>query len=323
MTTNNNPQTLAIGVDLGGTKIACGLCRGADILQEVVVPTPFEQGAQAVVDAIAGAIRELLPKGDNERKAIRGIGIGAAGQIDSQTGTVIYAPNLRWNNVPLGGSLTSALGLPVRIVNDVRAATVAELRYGAGRGLSDFVNIFLGTGVGSGLVIGGRIVEGATNSAGEIGHLCLDPDGPKCGCGHRGCFEAYGSGTGLTRYVVEHLETGAQSKVRDLVGGDLAKVNGPIIGEAARAGDRLALEGLTVVGRSVGLVVANLHTFINPQTVLRGGGLMALKEFFLPTLHETLQHIVLPVAKRDGLVREAHFGNKSGLIGGAALFAES
>lgn len=312
-------QPFALGIDLGGTKIAVGLCRSGHIEKKIVVPTPVSQGAEAMIEAMVQAARDAMTGCDMTEVA--GVGVGAAGQIDARTGTVLYAPNLGWDKVPLGERLQHALGLRVRVVNDVRAATIAELHYGAGKGCSSFVNIFVGTGIGSGWVVNGALLEGTTNSAGEIGHICLDPQGPLCGCGHRGCFEAFCSGRGVENYVKTELVQGRTSKIRELAEGDPRKVTGRLIGAAARDNDELALEALARAGSYIGLVVANLHTMLNPDTVILGGGLMALKEFILPSVETMLRRHILPVAWRDGLFTMARCENDAGVLGSAALFA--
>lgn len=319
--THNSKTRLAVGIDLGGTKVAVGLCLGDEVIRKVILPTRATEGFDAVISVIADAARQAI--GDTDLNKISGIGIGAAGQIDSSTGTVLYAPNLNWRQAPLGRALSEALGLPVRVVNDVRAATLAEWKFGAGQGLKNFVNIFLGTGIGSGLVINGNICEGATNSAGEIGHICLDPNGPPCGCGKFGCFEAYSSGRGIENEVKRRLKAGHDSLLMKKINGNLDLVTGPLIGEAARQKDPLALDVLAWAGHHLGIVLANLHTLLNPQKILLGGGVMALSEFFLPYARETMHRHILPVADRgdEELLGKAKFETDAVFIGGAALFA--
>jgi len=310
----------SLGIDLGGTKIAAGLCEGAKIIRKVVLPTSASTGFEGVVDVMAQACRNAMA--DVNEKDVSGIGVGAAGQVDSKTGVVLYAPNLKWKNAPLGEALSMALKMPVRVVNDVRAATLAEWKFGAGKGFSCFANIFLGTGIGSGFVMNGALLEGVTNSAGEIGHICLDPEGPVCGCGHKGCLEAFSSGRGIETEVKRRLARGEGSSIRDLVADDLKKVSALVIGKAAREGDSMAIKVLRESGAWLGLALANVHTMLNPQIIILGGGLMALKEFFLPEARVVLHRHVLPVADRGNeLLVEAHFATEAALIGSAALFS--
>ncbi len=311
---------LSLGVDLGGTKIAAGLCQDGEILKKVIFPTQAAAGFDSVISVILGAVEKVVEGHDH--KEIAGLGIGSAGQINPATGEVIYAPNLKWQNAPLGSTLAKALKLKVQVLNDVRAATLAEHKYGNGKGLENFANIFVGTGIGSGFVLNGQLVHGSTNSAGEIGHICMDPEGQVCGCGNKGCLESYASGTGMENYVKAELKKGRKSLIKELAESKFDNVRGPLIGRAAEQGDELALEAIDRVGQYLGLALANIHTLINPEMILLGGGMMALKKYFMTTLLSTMKKHILPVADQGReLVREARFENDAVLLGGAAIFA--
>jgi glucokinase len=314
-------KTLSLGIDLGGTKVAVGLCHGEEILKKAIFPTQASTGFDGVISVILGAVEKVIE--GHSLAEIRGAGVGSAGQINAVTGEVIYSPNLCWRNAPLGEALSKALGLPVKVLNDVRAATVAEQKFGNGRGLDNFGNIFVGTGVGSGFVVNGQLLNGVTNSAGEIGHICMDAEGPLCGCGNRGCLEAYCSGTGMENYVKAELKKGRKSLLGELAEHKLENVRGPLIGKAAEKGDELALEAIKRVGHYLGIALANVHTLLNPEVVLLGGGMMALKQYFMTDLEETMKKHILPVAAahQRPLVKEARFENDAVLLGGAAVFA--
>ncbi|MBU1106889.1 MAG: ROK family protein [Candidatus Riflebacteria bacterium] len=313
-------KNLSIGVDLGGTKIAVGLCRDGEILKKVIFPTHAAAGFDGVISVILGAIEKVM-EGQNH-KDILGLGIGSAGQINAATGEVIYSPNLNWRNAPLGNTIAKAIDLKVQVLNDVRAATLAELKFGNGKGLDSFANVFVGTGIGSGFVINGKLINGATNSAGEVGHTCLDPEGPLCGCGNKGCLEAFASGTGMENYVKAELKKGRKSIIKDLVENRIDHVRGPIIAKAAEQGDELALAAIERVGFYLGISLANIHTMLNPEIILLGGGMMALKKYFMPILLSTMQTHILPVARQNReLVGEARFENDAVLLGGSAIFA--
>lgn len=188
-------KDLAIGVDLGGTKIACGLVNSrGEIISDEYVFTDVKGGYPLVAQQIIELIRKLLAKA---KAGVKGIGIGVPGQVELGTGLIRFAPNLQWHHAPLKQDLEKALGIPVKIVNDVRAITWAEWSLGAGRGCKNLICLAIGTGIGSGIVSGGILVEGASNTAGEVGHLMLDPKGPKCGCGNYGCFEALCGGLAI------------------------------------------------------------------------------------------------------------------------------
>lgn len=313
-------KNLSLGIDLGGTKIAVGLCREGEIIKKTIFPTQASAGFDGVISVILSAV-EIAMEG-HQIKEILGIGIGSAGQINAATGEVIYSPNLGWRNAPLGEAISRAMGMPVKVLNDVRAATVAEQKFGNGKGLANFGNIFVGTGVGSGFVLNGQLLNGATNSAGEIGHVCMDPEGPLCACGNRGCLEAFCSGSGMENYVKAELKAGRKSIIKELAESKIENVRGPLIGLAAEQGDELAIAAIERVGRYLGIALANVHTMLNPEVVLLGGGMMALKSFFMPVLLETMKMHILPVAYQDRvLVKEAMFENDAVLLGGAAIFA--
>lgn len=313
-------KKVSLGIDLGGTKIAMGLCEDGEILKKVIFPTQAGSGFDGVIAVIEEAFRHVSSGFDV--KKIAGIGVGSAGQINGATGEVIYSPNLNWRNAPLGATLKEKLGIEVRVLNDVRAATMAEHKYGNGKGCANFVNIFVGTGVGSGFVVNGQLVNGVTNSAGEIGHICMDPEGPLCGCGNRGCLEAFASGTGMENHVRFLLKSGRKSILHELAEGRLENVRGPLIGQAAARGDEVALEAIRRVGKYLGIALANVHTMLNPEVILLGGGMMALKEYFYDEMLNTMKKHVLPVADRGaGLIKTAKFENDAVLLGGAAIFA--
>ncbi len=310
----------SVGIDLGGTKIAVGLCKKEEIVNKVTIPTDAKKGTEHVLSTIANAAIQAI--GDTPKDQIKGVGIGAAGQINPHNGEVIYSPNLNWENIGLGDFLHKKLGLPVKVLNDVRAATLAEYKFGNGKNHKNFINIFVGTGVGSGFVINGDLVHGATNSAGEIGHICMDPQGPQCGCGKLGCLEAYASGTGMENYVKAQLKDGRKSCLLELAENDISNITGPIIGEGAKANDELALEAIERVGTYLGIALANLHNFVNPETILLGGGMMALQDYFMPKLMENMNKFILPVAgKNESLIKEAKFTNDAVLLGGSAIFS--
>jgi glucokinase len=313
-------ENFSVGIDLGGTKVAAGLCKNGEIIKKIIFPTNAANGFDAVISVMYEAFRHVTNGFGTE--SIKGVGVGSAGQINGETGEVIYSPNLNWRNAPLGKALAEKVKLEVKVLNDVRAATLAEHKYGNGKGCDNFVNIFVGTGVGSGFVINGKLVNGVTNSAGEIGHICMDPDGPVCGCGNKGCLEAFASGTGMENYVKSLLKQGRKSILHEMAEGKLENVRGPLIGKAAAQGDEVALEGIRRIGKYLGLALANVHTMLNPEVILLGGGMMALKPYFWEELQQNMKKHILPVADRgEEIIKAARFENDAVLLGGAAVFS--
>lgn len=232
----------AIGVDLGGTKIDIGLVdETGHILQHKRVETPVAEGAKAIENLILDSIRTLQKEAPFP---LLGIGIGVAGQIDRESGDVIFAPNLKWHQVPLRKNLEAVLGLPVRIINDARALTLGEWEYGAGKGLQDILCLFIGTGIGAGIVSGGTLLCGCSNTFGEVGHMTIDFNGPVCTCGNRGCFEAFCGGWGIAaraKDAMKKMGTGAQTqKIIELAGNNIDKVTAYHVLQAFRQNDPFA-----------------------------------------------------------------------------------
>jgi glucokinase len=301
--------------DLGGTKIAGGVVdeRGV-ILAEARVGSPAA-GAGAMTDAITGIAADLC-----ERHDISSIGVGAAGYVDKARSVVRFAPNIAWRDEDLKCALERHTGLPVVVENDANAAAWAEFAFGAGRGSRDLLLVAVGTGVGGGLVIDGGLFRGANGFGAEIGHMCVVPDGLECGCGRRGCFERYASGSALVGEVRALAASGAPLALGILrrAGGSAGRITGPVIDEAARDGDRGAIELLAGLGHRLGEGIASLTAILDPGLVIIGGGVSEAGELLLGPLREALGAQLggrgyRPVPK----IRQASLGNRAGLIGAA------
>lgn len=308
---------LAIGVDVGGTKTAAGVVdeRGA-LVEFVQRPTP---GAD--VDATEAVIVELV-QALRARHDVRSVGIGAAAWLAEDRSTVVFAPHLAWRGVAVRETLTSRVGLPLVVDNDANAAAWAEYRFGAARGHSTVACITLGTGIGGGLVIDGALVHGGHGLAAEFGHMAIEPDGRRCACGGRGCWEMYASGRALGRDARELAveSPGAAAGLLALAGGDLEMIDGPLVTQAAAAGDPAATTLCTRVGRWLGRGMANLAAVLDPDVFVVGGGVSASGELLLRSAREEFELALSgrgfrPVAD----VRLAALGPQAGLIGAADL----
>lgn len=251
--------------------------------------------------------------------AVRAIGIACAGQIHPETQAVVFAPNLRWENVPLRAKMADAFGLPVWVDNDVRAAAWGEFRFGAGAGARSLVAVFVGTGVGSGAVLAGALWRGAGNAAGEIGHTQLVADGLPCACGQRGCMEQYASGSGLQRRFATGLEAGARTSLRDAAGGDAARLIARMVFEAATAGDAYARELWTDLERTLSLSLANYVTLVNPEVLVLGGGVIETVPELFDTVAAEVSGRTTAMARSVLRVRHAALGGWSGVAGAADL----
>ncbi len=310
-------MTLAVGVDIGGTKVAAGVVdEGGAVLARARRVTPSKDAA-AVEATIADVVRELRAAHD-----VVAVGIGAAGFVDDARARVRFAPHLAWRDEPLRDALTGVLGLPVVVENDANAAAWAEWRFGAGRGESHLVCVTLGTGIGGGMVIEGVPQRGRYGMAGEFGHMVVVPDGRRCECGNRGCLEQYASGNVLGREARELARAGSPVTVSLLerVAGDVEALVGPVVTEAAREGDPCAVELFDDVGRWLGVGLANLAAALDPGTFVIGGGVSEAGELLLGPARESFRRTLTgrgyrPVAR----IVSAAFGPEAGLVGAADL----
>lgn len=308
---------LACGVDVGGTKILGGVVDAAGTIVEELRVTSPATDPDAIQAAIASVVLELKSRHD-----ISSVGVGAAGYIDKARKTVMFAPNIAWRDVDLSGGLEKQVDLPVVIENDANAAAWGEFAYGAGSDVDDLLLVTVGTGVGGGIVLDGSLYRGAFGVGAEIGHMRVVPGGILCGCGNLGCFEQYASGNALVRDVRAAASAGsllAQDLV-DRAGGDPERITGPMITEAARAGDAFAIEALADLGTWLGEGIASLTAVLDPAVVAIGGGVADADELLLGPTRAAFHNQLTGRGHRPELqIRRASLGNRAGLIGAADL----
>ncbi len=319
----------AIGIDIGGTKVSGGVVdEQGRILARARRDTPERSTSPRVVeDTIVSVFEELLGTvtgGDlaDGPGRVEAVGIGAAGFVGADGATVVFAPHLSWRNEPLRDALSSRVGRPIVVENDANAAAWAEWRYGAARGESHLVMITLGTGIGGGLVIDGLLQRGKWGIAAEYGHMQVVPDGRRCECGNRGCWEQYASGNALVREARSMIR--AQSPVaQDLaarVKGGSGQLTGPLITEAAQAGDPTARELLAEVGHWLGVGLANIAAALDPGRFVIGGGVSAAGDLLIDPARDTFRRKLTGRGYRpEAQVVAAALGNDAGLIGAADL----
>jgi glucokinase len=251
---------------------------------------------------------------------ITGIGIGAPGPVNPTTGVIYEAPNLTgWRNVPLRTLISERFGRPTFLGNDANVAALAEATFGVARGIQDMVYLTISTGIGSGIIAGGRISSGAHGLAAEAGHTIIKPDGPLCGCGNRGCLEMLASGPAIARDVVTRLKKGKKSRITRLVGGDLGKVDARIINEAAQAGDKLAVNAFRRAGKYLGIGITNLLHLFNPRMVVLGGSVTKAGPLLFDPMWATIQAHALPGFTEGLAIVRAALGDDVGLLGAVAL----
>lgn len=307
----------AIGLDVGGTKIlAVRTDERGRVLDRAQVPTPAED-VEATLAAMVEAARGVLSP------EVRAVGVGAAGMVEHATGVLRFAPNLAWRDLGIAEEIRSALGLPCGLDNDANAAAFGELRLGAGRGHEHLLLVTVGTGIGGGIIAGGRLYRGAHGFAAEIGHIIVEPDGPPCGCGNRGCFEQVASGAAIRRLGREAVAAAPDSPLGRLAGGDADAVTGELVTRAAQEGDPTALRILAEVGRRLGEGIAGLVNVLDPEVVVVGGGAAGAGELLLGPAREAFARAVEAPAHRPPVdLVPAELGPDAGAIGAALLALE-
>lgn len=304
----------AIGVDVGGTKIAVlRVAAEGGVVARATRRTPAED-EDATLAALDEAVEEVRVD------AVVAIGVGAAGLVDVARGTLLSSPNLSWRDVPLRERLRSSFGLPVTVDNDATAGAWGEYRLGASRSVPHSLFVGVGTGIGGGIVQDGRLVRGASGFAGEIGHVIVEPDGPPCGCGNRGCWEQVASGHAIARAGRAAIAARPDSAIAALAGGDPGAVTGAMVTEAALAGDETAVAILQEVGRRLGEGVAGLVNVLDPSIVVMGGGAAMAGELLLGPLRAAYRATVEGVDVRPEVpIVPASLGNDAGAVGAALL----
>ncbi len=311
-----------IGIDVGGTNVKIALVSDkGKIIYSNSIPTRAEMGYEYTINSMKDAVKDLLKETKLEPKSIEGMGFGFPGQIDCQKGIVRLAPNIPgWVNVPIAEIMEKEFGIPTRVDNDVRTATLGELNYGAGVGCQNLVCITVGTGIGSGLVINGKLVRGASNAAGELGHIKLNMEGgPLCGCGDRGCLEAYASGPSIVAMAEEYIRGGKSTKYRELANPDITSY---IVAVAAKEGDPVARQIFRIIGEYIGMGLASVVNLLNPEKIIIGGGVADAGDILFDPIRETLQKRAMVIQREAVEIVPAQLGNTAGVIGASLLITQ-
>jgi len=311
-------MALTIGVDIGGTKVLGGVVDPAGtVLAQCRRDTPADDPSQ-IVTRIVEVIRELTAA-----HQVDAVGIGAAGWIDAARSTVLFAPNLAWRDEPLRDKLAAEIDLPIVVENDANVAAWAEFKFGAAKAASESMVLFtIGTGIGGGIVLGGRIVRGANGMAAELGHTVMVADGYPCGCGRLGCVEQYASGSALVRFARQAAIADPEhaGELLVLAGGTVEGIDGPLVTRAAMDGDEVAIDAFEQVGHWLGIALADMVQILDPEVFVVGGGVIDAGELLLgPTRTSYTRALAargrLPVAE----IHPASMGNVAGVIGAADL----
>jgi glucokinase len=319
-------ETLVVGVDIGGTKVAAGLVnRNGEIKTQVRTPMVANREAGDGLAAVLSAIDLLFTHDTKARTLIGGIGICAPGPLDPNTGVVINPPNVPcWRNFPLAAEIEKIYGVPVKVENDANAAALAEAYWGAGRGFRNIFYAGIGTGIGTGIVCDNRIYNGRTGAAAEGGHMSIDYHGPPCGCGKPGCIEILAAGPAIARRARAKLacEKSARSAILDLAHGNIDAVSSEMVGHAYSAGDALAKQVLQETVDLLSLWLSNIVDLLEPDVIIIGGGVAAMLHPFFGDIANGLAKYCIISRCREIPLLKAHYGADAGIAGGAALCSE-
>jgi glucokinase len=315
-----------IGVDLGGTHVRAGIVdtESGEISHIIQVATEAREGHEAVMQRIADLIEDVIRSAKVDRQRIGGVGIGVPGVLDLERGLVLFLPNLHgnWPNVPLRQTIQQKIELPTYILNDARAMTFGEWKYGAGRGVDTMACYTLGTGVGGGLVINNKLHLGIGGTAGELGHTSIDMNGPTCGCGNKGCLEVYASGPAIAAAGIKAVVQGLTTRIGVMVEYDLNKITPELVYKAAMDGDLIARNIYEFAGFCLGVAISNIMVSVTPRKVVIGGGVAQAGEMLFNPIRRTINERVHVMPKDQVTVAPAELGTYAGLIGAAAWAME-
>jgi glucokinase len=320
------PQSFAdaplVGVDLGGTNIRALVLDGSmEVVGRSETLARAEEGVEPVVRRMADCVREALDRAGVAPEEVAGVGVGAAGLTDWKSGTVLLASNLGWKDVPLREHLSRELGgIRVEVDKDTNAAALAEARLGAGRSFQHFLYVTAGTGIGGGVILNGALYRGATGGAGDIGHVKVDPDGPPCGCGDRGCVEVFASGGGIVARARDALAKRAPEAASSSLSAE--GLTAQAVFEAAERGDELAASVIEGAGAALGLVLADYVNINNPEAIVLGGGLLRAGALYRTPVERELRRRALPALVDVVRLVPPQLGEDVGMMGAALLLTE-
>ncbi|MBI4347424.1 MAG: ROK family protein [Elusimicrobia bacterium] len=314
-------KSLYLGADIGGTKLAVALVDGKGrVLARDKAATPRKAGAKRILKTLEALIKATAAEGGARLKDLRAIGVGAPGIVNPEGTRIVAAPNIELAGYPIVRRLSERLGRPVVLGNDVNCGILGERWLGAAKGADDVVGIFPGTGVGGGIVAAGRLLVGAHGAAAELGHVLIEPGGPACGCGNRGCLEAIASRTAIEREIRRAIKGGKRSVVTELTGGELDVIKSKVLKKALKKGDAVVTAAMRRAGEALGAACLSLRHALDPNLFVFGGGLVeACGDFLLPIVQKAIDRD--PFFRKVGACRvvEAKLGDDAVILGAVAL----
>lgn len=312
-----------ITLDLGGTKIATALVTTSGrVVSQDYMPSLAEEGVDAVIGRIIAGIDNVLVRGGVDRSGVTSLVVAAAGAIDTRQGVVTASPNLPgWVDVPLRNIMQAAVGIDTLLLNDASAAALGEHRFGAGRGTQHLVYITVSTGIGGGLIFNGKLYSGSSGSAGEVGHMTIDDNGPRCNCGNTGCLELYASGKAVARDAQRMVAKGAKTRILRMADWEAANITAKTVAAAAREGDQVALEVIHRAASYLGIGLANLINIMNPDMIVVGGGMSRMGDLLMDPARTVASQRAFRLPFESTRIVLSELGDNAALLGGVA-FAE-
>ena len=311
-----------LAVDLGGTKIIAAIISNkGQVMAREYHPTLANEGPQSIINRILSAIDHLLSQSNMGLPQLDSISIAAAGAINFETGLVTASPNLPgWYDIPLRDIINERYRVNTFLINDASAAALGEHHFGAGKGVNNLVLLTLGTGIGGGIIINGKLYSGRCGSAGEIGHMTIDVNGPRCNCGNIGCWEMLASGTAMAKEAIRRIEQGEKSSLTKLVEDKIENITAEKVSLAAQDGDSLALEVILKAATYLGVGMVNLVNIFNPEMIIVGGGVAQMGDLLLEPARQVVKERAFPLSAQAVCIVPAQLGDDAGVLG-AAVFA--
>jgi glucokinase len=315
-----------IGCDLGGTNLRTAIVdvENGSLIHQMSMPTLARDGHEALMKRMGGLFLQIIDRAGLKKEDIGGIGIGVPGVLDLEKGETLFLPNLpgTWPHVPLAATITNLTGLPTVLLNDVRSITNGEWRFGAGRGMDTVAVFAVGTGIGGGLVINGQLHLGIGGTGGELGHMTIDYSGPSCGCGNKGCLEAFASGPAIAAMGMKAVTQGLTTRIGELCEYDLNRITPELIAQAAQTGDQIAMEIYERAGFYLGIAAANVCVAVGPRRIIIGGGVAKVGDLLLEPIRRTLRERVKVIPIEQVEVVPSQLGENAGVVGAACWTAD-
>jgi glucokinase len=312
-----------LAADIGGSKMLTAVfSERGEMESKKVTPTAADEGVMVVIERLSGAINNHLEDHNLKPSDLAGIGIACAGGVDTERGVVVTpSPNLPdWYDVPLRERIEGRFGVPVKVLNDASAAALGEQRRGAGKGKQNLVLLTLGTGIGGGIIIEGKLYQGVSGAAGELGHMTIDESGPVCGCGNTGCLEILASGRAIAREAVKRIKAGEKSSLTE---SKIENITAEKVAAAAKAGDSLAKEVISRAAHYLGVGLINIVNIFSPEMVVIGGGMAEIGEILLGPAKELVKKRAFGISAGAVEIVTAELGNEAGVYGAAAYAREN